>query len=110
MPPSWLTAAAKRVGFEGNIDNKSVPTNEDTQMSQPHKLKSLSDVKLSLSERALSAAGAAVISAVIVNPLDVAKVVILSFLINSFSRKLFSWVAFLFCLWFAQFGIYDFSA
>uniref|UniRef100_A0A7C9ANT1 Mitochondrial carrier protein n=1 Tax=Opuntia streptacantha TaxID=393608 RepID=A0A7C9ANT1_OPUST len=73
MPPSWLTAAAKRVGFEGNIDNKSVPTNEDTQMSQPHKLKSLSDVKLSLSERALSAAGAAVISAVIVNPLDVAK-------------------------------------
>ncbi|KAL9228872.1 hypothetical protein vseg_004405 [Gypsophila vaccaria] len=34
---------------------------------------SLSDFKLSLGERALSAAGAAVISAVIVNPLDVAK-------------------------------------
>lgn len=72
-PPSWLTAAAKRVGFEGNVDNKSMPTNEDTQISQPHKLKSLSDINLSVSERALSAAGAAVISAIIVNPLDVAK-------------------------------------
>ncbi|KAJ8444734.1 hypothetical protein Cgig2_030408 [Carnegiea gigantea] len=37
------------------------------------KLKSLSDVQLSLAERALAAASAAAVSAIIVNPLDVAK-------------------------------------
>ncbi|XP_022147462.1 mitochondrial carrier protein MTM1 isoform X3 [Momordica charantia] len=40
---------------------------------QPHPSNSLSDAKLGFGERALSAAGAAVLSAVLVNPLDVAK-------------------------------------
>lgn len=44
---------------------------------QSHRLRSSnsSDTKLGFAERALSAAGAAVLSAVIVNPLDVAKVI-----------------------------------
>ncbi|GAV66235.1 Mito_carr domain-containing protein [Cephalotus follicularis] len=41
--------------------------------SQPHHTSSNSDVKLGIGERAFSAAGAAFLSAIIVNPLDVAK-------------------------------------
>lgn len=68
-PPSWISAAAKRADFDGNIDN-SMSVREERENS---KLKSLSDVQLSLAERALAAGDAAVVSASIVNPLDVAK-------------------------------------
>lgn len=74
-PPSWISAAAKRVDFEGNVDNSTLIKEDRENPETPTNLnlKLLSDVRLSLAERALSAAGAAVISAVIVNPLDVAK-------------------------------------
>lgn len=64
-PPSWISAAAKRADFDGNIDN-STSVREERENS---KLKSLSDVQLSLAERALAAG----VSAIIFNPLDVAK-------------------------------------
>ena len=54
--PSWLTAATTRVDFEGNLSSMS------------------SDMNLGFGERAFSAAGAAAFSAVLVNPLDIAKV------------------------------------
>ncbi|GAB2291073.1 Carrier protein, mitochondrial [Dionaea muscipula] len=69
--PSWITAvAAKRVDFdfEGNVVDPMASEGSAARAgSVPD------DVNLGLGERALSAAGAAVISAVIVNPLDVAK-------------------------------------
>ena len=42
---------------------------------QPNRSKSTSDGQLGLPERAFSAAGAAFLSAIIVNPLDVAKII-----------------------------------
>ncbi|KAM3684732.1 hypothetical protein ACB098_11G068500 [Castanea mollissima] len=58
---SWVTAAttSTRVDFEGNVSSMS---------------KSVSDMNLGFGERAFSAAGAAAISAILVNPLDIAKV------------------------------------
>jgi solute carrier family 25 protein 39/40 len=71
--PSWITAAAAtttttRVDIEG-INKEGGPKNEESK-SVP----SASDFDLGFVERAFAAAGAAVLSAVIVNPLDVAKV------------------------------------
>lgn len=70
--PSWITAAAAtttttRVDIEG-INKEGGPKNEESK-SVP----SASDFDLGFVERAFAAAGAAVLSAVIVNPLDVAK-------------------------------------
>lgn len=69
--PSWITAAAAttttRVDIEG-INKEGSPKNEESK-SVP----SASDFDLGFAERAFAAAGAAVLSAVIVNPLDVAK-------------------------------------
>lgn len=70
--PSWITAAAAtttttRVDIEG-INKEGGPKNEESK-SVP----SASDFDLGFAERAFAAAGAAVLSAVIVNPLDVAK-------------------------------------
>lgn len=57
---SWMNAApSKRIDLEDNSSSFN---------------KSVNDIGLGFGERALSAAGAAVISAIIVNPLDVAKV------------------------------------
>jgi len=83
-PSSWISAAAKRVDSDGNVDN-SMSVTEEREHS---KLKSLSDIQLSLAERALAAAGAAVVSAVIVNPLDVAKVrlFVVSLLLRCFNH------------------------
>ncbi|XP_022770536.1 mitochondrial carrier protein MTM1-like isoform X2 [Durio zibethinus] len=69
--PSWINAAAAtRVDFEGNVEDvlKDVHDDSTSQKSKP-----VTDVDLSFGERAFSAAGAAFLSAVIVNPLDVAK-------------------------------------
>ncbi|KAA3454996.1 mitochondrial carrier protein MTM1-like [Gossypium australe] len=69
--PSWISAAsATRVDFEGNADNMLKTTHDDSATQKP---KAVPDVNLSFKERAFSAAGAAFISAIIVNPLDVAK-------------------------------------
>ncbi|KAL9272056.1 Mitochondrial carrier protein MTM1-like protein, partial [Drosera capensis] len=67
--PSWITAAAaKRVDFD--LDRNGAV---DSMGSVDGSGSVSDDVRLGIGERALSAAGAAVISAVIVNPLDVAK-------------------------------------
>ncbi|XP_015583016.2 mitochondrial carrier protein MTM1 isoform X3 [Ricinus communis] len=66
-------AAASRVDIDGNVSSVSETmfvSNKDGD--DPPKTLS-SDVNIGLGERALSAAGAAVVSAIIVNPLDVAK-------------------------------------
>ncbi|KAK7859742.1 mitochondrial carrier protein mtm1 [Quercus suber] len=64
--PSWISAAATtRVDFEGNVSSMS--------SSSDNNKKSFSDMNLGFGERAFSAAGAAAISAVLVNPLDIAK-------------------------------------
>lgn len=65
--PSWISAAASRVDIEG-MNCKDGKTEESNPKAVP------SDVNLGFGARAFAAAGAAVLSAVIVNPLDVAKV------------------------------------
>ncbi|KAK6260594.1 hypothetical protein SCA6_015068 [Theobroma cacao] len=74
--PSWISAAAAtRVDSEGNVENMIKDGHGDST-SQPQSQKSskaVTDVDLSFGERAFSAAGAAFLSAIIVNPLDVAK-------------------------------------
>lgn len=69
--PSWMSTAASRVDFEGNVDTMFKDGKE--QRKQHHAMR-VSDANLGFGERALSAAGAAFVSAILVNPLDVAKV------------------------------------
>ncbi|GLT59041.1 hypothetical protein SLA2020_318860 [Shorea laevis] len=70
--PSWISAAAaNRVDFEGNVSSMSETALKEGSSSSSEK--GLSDVNLGFGERALSAAGASVLSAILVNPLDVAK-------------------------------------
>lgn len=64
--PSW-------VDLQGNISDSMFRGGKGSQLEQPHRSNSLSDANLNFGERALSAAGAAVLSAILVNPLDVAK-------------------------------------
>lgn len=80
--PSWISAAATRVDFEGNPTSAtpemvSKERKEDSLVEQQHHHhhpKPISDANLNFVERVLSAAGAAVLSAILVNPLDIAKV------------------------------------
>ena len=73
--PSWIGAAASRVDFEGNVSSSmSQSAYRSDQQGFSKSPNSYSDTQLSFGERSLSAAGAAFISAIIVNPLDVAKV------------------------------------
>jgi hypothetical protein len=74
--PSWISvAAANRVDFEGNVSSMSEKMlKEDSSSSSSSSEKGISDVNLGFGERAFSAAGASVLSAILVNPLDVAKV------------------------------------
>lgn len=76
--PSWLSAAS-RVDFDGGTSaaNVSMPEAvflDGREVSNLHQSNSLSDFDMGFTERALSAAGAAFLSAILVNPLDVAKV------------------------------------
>lgn len=67
--PSWMSAAAAtKLDFEGkeNMLKEAAATSYSSKI--------LADVDLGFGQRAFAAAGAAAISAVIVNPLDVAKV------------------------------------
>ncbi|XP_020395078.1 mitochondrial carrier protein MTM1-like isoform X2 [Zea mays] len=71
--PTWMTAAAARVDLSGGV----TPSHQGSP-SPPHSSSGPApaagaDQQLGLFERALSAAGAAFVSAIIVNPLDVAK-------------------------------------
>ena len=67
--PAWITAAAARVDLSGG---GAAATSGSQQPSLPGT--SAGDQDLGLAERCASAASAAFISAIIVNPLDVAKV------------------------------------
>ncbi|KAF7844174.1 mitochondrial carrier protein MTM1 [Senna tora] len=73
--PSWVGAAATKVDFEGNVSSMSSHSNsrDEHRGYSDAPSRSHSDVQLNFGERALSAAGAAFLSAIIVNPLDVAK-------------------------------------
>ncbi|KAI8545003.1 hypothetical protein RHMOL_Rhmol07G0009300 [Rhododendron molle] len=76
LPPPWVSAAAaasssSRVEIDGNVT--SVSGTEDSSSQSHHSKKTPADFDLGFAERAFSAAGAAVLSAVLVNPLDVAK-------------------------------------
>ncbi|KAJ7962523.1 Mitochondrial carrier protein [Quillaja saponaria] len=70
--PSWISAAATRVDFEGNVSSMSETAFKDGKRGSLENSQHF-DADLGVGERALSAAGAAVLSAIIVNPLDVAK-------------------------------------
>lgn len=67
--PSWigLATATRKVELDKNMRKEDSITRESSRNSN------ISDVDLSFGERALSAGAAAVISAIVVNPLDVAK-------------------------------------
>ncbi|KAM6600274.1 hypothetical protein CsatA_019883 [Cannabis sativa] len=70
--PSWITAAAAtRVDFEGGAETMF----KDGSKQPPSSAAAveLSNANLGFGERAFSAAGAAVLSAILVNPLDIAK-------------------------------------
>ncbi|XP_077227493.1 mitochondrial carrier protein MTM1-like [Tasmannia lanceolata] len=73
--PSWLSAAS-RMEFDGgaNVATSDVGFSEGLESSPHHQPNTLSDFSMGFRERAFSAAGAAFISAIIVNPLDVAKI------------------------------------
>ncbi|WOK95736.1 hypothetical protein Cni_G04443 [Canna indica] len=73
--PKWLTAAT-RVDFDGASPpnaSKQDAASKPVVSSASHIGSSYSESLTGLAERALSAAGAAFISAILVNPLDVAK-------------------------------------
>nr|DAD19136.1 TPA_asm: hypothetical protein HUJ06_020599 [Nelumbo nucifera] len=74
--PSWMSAAASRVDFDGNVSSMSDAMFKDRrEVSSPqsNNPNTLPDANLGFGERAFSAAGAAFLSAILVNPLDVAK-------------------------------------
>ncbi|XP_042505211.1 mitochondrial carrier protein MTM1-like [Macadamia integrifolia] len=74
--PSWIGAAASRVDFDTNVSSMSEAMfieGRGASPPQPHHSNTLSNYNLSFGERAVSASGAAVLSAILVNPLDVAK-------------------------------------
>ncbi|TVU06309.1 hypothetical protein EJB05_49516 [Eragrostis curvula] len=69
--PTWMTAAASRVDLSGgaSTSHQGAPSSSSSQAPPG----AGPDQELGMVERALSAAGAAFVSAIIVNPLDVAK-------------------------------------
>ncbi|XP_062195943.1 mitochondrial carrier protein MTM1-like isoform X2 [Phragmites australis] len=71
--PTWMTAAASRVDLSGGVAPSHQGSPSSTSSSTQAPPAAGADTELGMVERALSAAGAAFISAVIVNPLDVAK-------------------------------------
>lgn len=67
--PWWISGAATRVDFEGNASSAE---------QQNHHPKPISDSNLNFADRTFSAAGAAFFSAIVLNPLDIAKVIFIS--------------------------------
>ncbi|CAI9101173.1 OLC1v1038434C1 [Oldenlandia corymbosa var. corymbosa] len=72
LPPESAAAATTTAMTNRNREFDKMPKEEDRARAEAAPV-SVSDVQLSYGERAVSAAGAAVISAILVNPLDVAK-------------------------------------
>lgn len=72
--PSWTSCSSTRVDFEGNVSSVSDSIFRSDKEGSSEQPRRLSDANLSFGERSLSAAGAAVLSAILVNPLDVVKV------------------------------------
>lgn len=79
--PPWISAAASRVDIDGNASSMTETmfkegTEESPQQNlhQSHRSETISDMTLGFGERAFSAAGAAFLSAILVNPLDIAKI------------------------------------
>ncbi|XP_039853918.1 mitochondrial carrier protein MTM1-like [Panicum virgatum] len=70
--PTWMTAASSRVDLTGGAVSPSHQGSPSPSPSGPEPAAG-ADQELGMFERALSAAGAAFVSAIIVNPLDVAK-------------------------------------
>lgn len=94
--PSWISAAASRFGFDKNVSSTSEAMFTEESKASPlqHQLSNNpSDVNLGFGERAISAAGAAFLSAILVNPLDVAKVSLALFSLKL--NVLFSFMRFL---------------
>lgn len=75
---SWIGAAVTRVDVEGKVSSMSSQSNsrDDHGGSRDAPSRGHSEAQLGFGERAFSAAGAAILSAIIVNPLDVAKVLL----------------------------------
>ncbi|KAJ1268136.1 hypothetical protein BS78_07G113900 [Paspalum vaginatum] len=71
--PTWMTAAAARVDLTGGVTPSHQGSSSPSSSSSGPAPAAGADQELGMFERALSAAGAAFVSAVIVNPLDVAK-------------------------------------
>ncbi|KAK3194671.1 hypothetical protein Dsin_025981 [Dipteronia sinensis] len=72
--PTWVSAAAAaRVDLEGNVSSVSENMFREGKDESLSNSKTINDFQLGFGERTFSAVGAAFISAVIVNPLDVAK-------------------------------------
>ncbi|KAK0583535.1 hypothetical protein LWI29_037976 [Acer saccharum] len=72
--PTWVSAAAAaRVDLEGNVSSVSENMFREGKDESLSNSKTINDFQLGFGERTFSAIGAAFISAVIVNPLDVAK-------------------------------------
>ncbi|KAK9145342.1 hypothetical protein Sjap_005245 [Stephania japonica] len=83
--PSWIGAAASRAGFDRNMaasgpkavlaedDNGLCSSSSSSSSKSQRDSNELLDFDLGIGERAFSAAGAAVLSAILVNPLDVVK-------------------------------------
>lgn len=74
---TWVTEQASRVETDikvSSISKSIVIDGSEVSHDQPHRANNTSDGSLGFVERSFSAAGAAVLSAILVNPLDVAKV------------------------------------
>ncbi|KAK2650122.1 hypothetical protein Ddye_017611 [Dipteronia dyeriana] len=72
--PTWISAAAAaRVDLEGNVSSVSENMFREGKDESLSNSKTINDFQLGFGERTFSAVGAAFVSAVIVNPLDVAK-------------------------------------
>lgn len=74
---TWVTEQASRVETDikvSSISKSIVIDGSEVSHDQPHRSTNTSDGSLDFVERGFSAAGAAVLSAILVNPLDVAKV------------------------------------
>ncbi|XP_059312524.1 mitochondrial carrier protein MTM1 [Lycium ferocissimum] len=72
--PSWIGAATATRTTTVEFDKNVAVSGGDTSSTEPPSHSNhFTDVNLGFGERAISAAGAAVLSAILVNPLDVAK-------------------------------------
>ncbi|KAG8087203.1 hypothetical protein GUJ93_ZPchr0010g10244 [Zizania palustris] len=70
--PAWMTAAAARVDLTGGAAMPGTAPSQQVSSGQ-NQAAVAAEKELGMGERALSAAAAAFVSAIIVNPLDVAK-------------------------------------